>query len=178
MQQDPPENLDAAGLRIAIAVSEYHREITRSMRDAASETFILAGGRPHDLHAVAAPGAFELTVICRALANLQLRTGRAAFDAIVALGCVLTGETTHDQYLAHAVSQGLTAVSIDTGVPIAFGVLTCQTLEQARARSVDAQQTGKCNKGAEAMQAAIATAVTLRSIAGIDRNWRSRGGIA
>jgi 6,7-dimethyl-8-ribityllumazine synthase len=151
-------NVDAAGLRIGVAVSRYHSEMTDSMRDAAIEMYVRAGGRPDDLMIVPTAGAFELPAICRAMAALQTRTGRPALDGAVAIGCIISGQTTHDQYLAQAVTHGLSTITAVTGFPIAFGVLTCQTIEQARARSILAGQPGsshRVNKGAEAMAAAI-----------------------
>ena len=82
------------------------------------------------------------------------------FDAVIALGCVITGETTHDQYINSAVSAALASMTVSTGVPIAFGVLTCQTMEQALARAGGA----KGNKGAEAMTAAVAAACTCERL--------------
>lgn len=156
-------NLDARGLRIAIVTSRYHGEITESMRQAAVEAFTRSGGLAGSLHQFTAPGSFELTAICSALAQQAQHNGRPVFDAIVALGCVITGETTHDQHIANSVTQGLTAITVQTGVPIAFGVLTCGTIEQARARSTQSPSSRQ-NKGAEAMMAAIETAVTIRAI--------------
>jgi len=155
---------DAKGLRIAIAVSGYHAEITDSMREAAIEAFTKAGGDAATLIIVPAAGAFELTAICQALARLPARAGHPAIDAIVAIGCVIAGETNHDQYLAQSVTQGLTTLTLQTGVPIAFGILTCQNLEQARARSIAAPAAGCSNKGTEAMQAAIQTVNSIRMI--------------
>jgi 6,7-dimethyl-8-ribityllumazine synthase len=157
-------------LRIGVAVSRYHGEITDSMRDAAVETFTSCQGNPNNLHIVPAAGAFELPAVCRCLTMLQTRTGGPVLDAVVALGCVITGETTHDQYISHAVSQGLTAITVQTGVPIAFGVLTCQTFDQARARTVLAKGD-RANKGAEAMLAAIETANTIKMVE-TSRGWR------
>jgi 6,7-dimethyl-8-ribityllumazine synthase len=104
---------------------------------------------------VEAPGAFELTAVCRALA------ARGDLDAVAAIGCIISGETTHDRYLASAVAQGLTMITVQTGVPIAFGVLTCQSPEQATARA-----TGTRSKGAEAMSAAIEACRAVRAAAG------------
>lgn len=164
MHDSMKQNADASGLRIAIAVSQYHREITQSMCDAASQTFRGAGGRDEHLTIVEAAGTYELTALCRALAMAESRLGRPTYDAIVALGCVIAGQTTHDQHIARSVTHGLTAITVETGVPIGFGVLTCQTLEQARERSVGAGARNSSNKGAEAMLAAIATATTIKRI--------------
>ncbi len=124
------------------------------MAQGACEAFKDAGGEVDSLIHVAAPGAFEVVVICAALA------ARADVDAVVAIGCVLTGETSHDRFLCDAVAHGLTDVSIRTEKPVAFGVLTCLTLEQARARAGGS----KGNKGAEAMRAAIAATRTVQAI--------------
>ncbi|MHC4588131.1 MAG: 6,7-dimethyl-8-ribityllumazine synthase, partial [Planctomycetota bacterium] len=107
-----------------------------------------AGGARGDLRIVSAPGAFELVTACAALA------ARNDIDAVVAIGCVVSGETTHDQYIASAVAHGLTSVTVQTGIPVAFGVLTCQNMAQAEARAGGE----KGNKGAEAMAAAIESA--------------------
>ncbi len=150
-----PENIaNANGLRIGLAVSRYHAPITEAMRESAIERFIEAGGSRENLNLVSAPGAFELTAIARAFAV------RDDIDAVVALGCVISGETTHDQHIASAVAHGLTMITAQTGVPVSFGVLTCQTLEQAQARSGGA--TG--NKGAEAMTGAIEAACAIRLV--------------
>lgn len=155
MHQGPQLRADAGGLRIGVAVSRYHGEVTGAMRRAAEEAFSAAGGSAQNLLVIEAPGAFELTAVCRALADNGL-------DAVVALGCVIAGETRHDRHLADAVAQGLTAITVRTGVPVAFGVLTCENLEQAKARSGG----DKGNKGAEAMQAAIAAARAVQAIRG------------
>ncbi len=113
------------------------------------------GGEQDDLEVAEVPGAFELIAAASAFAK------RGDIDAVVALGCIITGETTHDQYIAHAVASGIAQSIVETGVPIAFGVLTCQTLEQA------AERAGGCkgNKGEEAMLAAIESARALEAIA-------------
>jgi len=153
MHAPPTTTLNAKGLRIAIAVSRYHHEITDSMLTAAKKAFADSGGDEDQLTVIPAPGSFELTAICRKLSTRN-------FDAILALGCLITGQTSHDQHIAQSVTQGLTAITVQTGMPIAFGVLTCQNLDLARARSIEAAPD--MNKGAEAMRAAIETASTIR----------------
>ena len=155
MYRDITSNPDATDLVIGVVVSRYHAEITDHLRDGAIEFFHAHGGTEENLIVVGVPGAFELTAACAALA------GRGDVGAIVALGCVITGETTHDQYINHAVSQGLASIAVQTGVPVAFGVLTCSNFEQARARAGG----DKGNKGAEAMAAALETARTIDAIA-------------
>lgn len=139
---------------MAIVVSRYHSEVTSALRDAAVKMFKAAGGAEDDLLVVETSGSFELTAVCAELADI----GR--HDGIVALGCIISGETTHDQYIAQAVASGLTSIAAQSGLPIAFGVLTCQTIDQARARAGG----DKGNKGAEAMIAAIETAQTIRAL--------------
>ena len=162
MHDQSSSPLDASALRIGIALSQYHGEITDSMCKAAVDVFEKSGGNPHNVHVLPAPGAFELTAICRAMAALVDRNGRPAFDALIALGCVIAGETNHDQFIAQSVVHGLTTITVQTGIPIAFGVLTCQTIEQARARSSSIKI--RMNKGAEAMTAAIQSAATIKMI--------------
>lgn len=147
-------NSSAAGLRIGLVVSRYHIDITSAMRRAAIDAFTEAGGRDGDLVGVEAPGAFELPVMVATLAR------RDDIDAVVAVGCVITGETTHDQHIAQAVAGGLTAVSVETSTPVTFGVLTCRNLDQARERAGGA----KGNKGADAMRAAIEAVCVLREL--------------
>ncbi len=139
---------------MALVVSRYHREITDALRSAALGEFDRAEGNRNQLLIVPAPGAFELTSICRAAAMHQ------SLDAIVALGCVITGETPHDQYICQSLVQGFTLITVQSGTPIAFGVLTCRTFDQARARAGGSAG----NKGAEAMIAAIEAANAVRLV--------------
>jgi 6,7-dimethyl-8-ribityllumazine synthase len=145
---------DATGLRVGLAVSRYHDRITDALCKAAVDRFRHAGGADEDLHVVKTPGAFELTAVCRAFA------AGGNIDAVVALGCVISGETDHDRYIASAVATGLTMITVETGVPVAFGLLTCATLDQAEARAGGDHG----NKGDEAMLAAIETARVIRSL--------------
>ena len=144
----------AVGLRIAVAVSRYHARITDALCAAAVDCFRSSDGEEDLLEVVPTAGAFDLTAVCVALAN------RGDLDAVVALGCVISGETPHDQYIASAVASGLTMITVRTGVPVSFGVLTCSSLEQALARAGGDHG----NKGTEAMAAAIATAQTIRAL--------------
>lgn len=114
----------------------------------ATTEFMRLGGAPDDLVIVRVPGAFELTVA--ALAMARASSGRPV-DAVVALGCLIRGETAHDRVIADAVAQGLIRVSLETGVPTLFGVLTVETFEQAEARAGGVAG----NKGAEAMASAV-----------------------
>lgn len=149
-----PSNVDATGLRIGLAVSRYHSEITDRLRDAAVEFFLAHGGSEDRLLVVPVPGSFELIAACRAFVDGD------SFDAAVALGCVIAGETTHDTYINQALAHGLSALIAQRGMPISFGVLTCATIDQARARAGGAVG----NKGEEAMAAAIEMARTRAAI--------------
>jgi len=144
----------ARGLRVGIATSRYHDAVTARLRDGARAAFVAAGGSDDDLVLVDAPGAYELVAIARALVS------RSDLDAVVCLGCVLTGETRHDAYICEAVANGLAAISADTGKPVAFGVLTCQSPEQAEARAGGS----KGNKGEEAMKAAVIAAQAIARV--------------
>ncbi len=143
-----------AGYRIAIIVSRFNAHITDSLRDAARVALGEAGVAPSDVEEFEVPGAFELPQAARCAAE----TGR--FDAIVCLGCVIRGETAHFEYVASASAQGVMAAAGDTGVPMAFGVLTTDTEEQARARA--GSDAG--NKGREAAAAALETAALFRRL--------------
>ena len=154
MQSKTQPLYSAKNLRIALVVSAYHKSITERLAVEAKNTFIAAGGAKDDCTLVRAQGAWELPVLAKKLANEH------GFDAIIALGCIITGETTHDRIIGDAIAQGLMTVALDWGHPVSMGVLTCQSLKQAEERS-----DGSCgNKGAEAMRAAIGTAVTLKEL--------------
>lgn len=144
---------DASGLRVGVVVSRYHDEIVSALADGAVRTFLDAGGAPDRLVRVDAPGAFELPVVAAALARSN------AFDAVVCLGLVLTGETSHDRHIADSVAHALQTLAIETGKPVGFGLLTCQTYGQAQARAGG----DKGNKGEEAMRATILAVAAVRA---------------
>src|SRR5687768_17265916 len=156
-QESPPAPLgDASAFRFAVIVSRFNETITGSLRDAAVAALKEAGAAADHVQVFAVPGAFEIPQAARAAAE----TGR--FDAIVCLGCIIRGETPHFDYIASAVAHGITDAAGDTGVPMAFGVLTTDTPEQAAARS----GPGPDNKGREAAAAAIEMAALHRALAG------------
>jgi 6,7-dimethyl-8-ribityllumazine synthase len=145
---------DATAFRFAVVVSRFNEAITESLRDAATAALKEAGASA--IHVLSVPGAFEIPHAARAAAD----SGR--FDAVVCLGCVIRGETPHFEYIASAVAHGIMAAGADTGIPMAFGVLTTDTMDQALARS----GPGPDNKGREAAAAAIEMAVLCRSLSG------------
>ena len=153
MRDIPRMNIDATGLRIGLVTSAYHEEITARMREGAITAFVEAGGKENDLYEVAAPGAFELVVLADALARKDL-------DGVVVLGCVIKGDTMHDQYICNSTSQMLAHISFEHEIPVGFGLLTLFSKEQG----MDRAGGEKGNKGEETMNAVIATALGLQAI--------------
>lgn len=144
----------AAGYRFALIVSRFNPAITDALGAGARAALGEAGAAPGDIEDFAVPGAFELPQAARCAAE----TGR--FDAVITLGCVIRGETPHFEYISSAVAQGIMDAAGETGVPMAFGVLTTDTGAQAAARAGD----GRDNKGWEAAAAAIEMAVLFRRL--------------
>lgn len=147
---------DASGKRVAIVASRFNEKVVSGLLKGAQTTLEACGVAHHHMPVYWAPGAFELPIIAQRLAV----TGTA--DAVVCLGAVIKGDTAHFEYISAEVASGLTRVSLDTGVPCAFGVLTCYTQEQAVARSSDDAH----NKGIEAARAVVETLLVLDQIAG------------
>jgi 6,7-dimethyl-8-ribityllumazine synthase len=135
----------AAGFRFALVVSRYHDSITDRLQAGALAALAAAGVPADEVAIVRVPGAFEIPMAARHAAE----TGR--FNAIVCLGCVIRGATPHFDYIASAVAHGLMDAAGATGIPMAFGVLTTNSVEEAVERAVD----GPANKGWEAATAAV-----------------------
>src|SRR6187401_865423 len=135
----------APRLRMAIVISKYHDFITNRLQSGALAALAAAGVSDDAVAIVKVPGAFELPTAARHAAS----SGR--LDAVICLGCLIRGETPHFEYIASAVAHGLTAAAAATGVPMAFGVLTTNTVEEALARAGE----GPENKGREAAAAAV-----------------------
>jgi len=148
-----PGRLDGHGLRIAVVATRWHPAITDALVAGAHRA--LDDCRVEDTAVLRVPGAFELAVAAKALAHQR-------YDAVVALGVVIRGGTPHFDYVCRAATDGLTRVAVDTGVPVGFGVLTCDTEEQARDRCglPDSSE----DKGREAALAAVETALLLRKV--------------
>ena len=148
--------LDAAGLTLAIAAARWHTEITDSLLERARAAARACGiGDPL---VVRVPGAMELPVVAAELA--------ARYDAVACLGAVIRGGTPHFEYVCDAVTYGLTRAALDAGTPVGNGVLTCDTLEQARDRC--GREGSREDKGWEAVVAALETALVLRSLRWLD----------
>jgi 6,7-dimethyl-8-ribityllumazine synthase len=144
--------VDAAGLTLAIAATRWHAEITDTLVERATTAAKACGVT--DPLVVRVAGAVELPVVAQELAR--------RYDAVVCLGAVIRGGTPHFEYVCDSVTAGLTRIALDEGTPVGNGVLTCNTIEQARERSglPDSSE----DKGWEAVVAALDTAVLLRSL--------------
>jgi 6,7-dimethyl-8-ribityllumazine synthase len=139
----------------AIVVSRFNDLVTRRLLDGAVDTLRRHGVNEENITVVWVPGAFEIPLVARKLAD----AGRYA--SVCCLGAVIQGETTHHDYINHQVAAGITQTSLNTGVPILFGVLTCESMQQALDRA-----GGKAgNKGSEAALAAIEMVSTLKKLA-------------
>lgn len=147
------EPLDGSGLRVAVVAAEWHPEAMEGLLAGAQRALADCKVESHSI--VRAPGSFELPVVAQGQA-------RQGFDAVVALGVVVRGGTPHFEYVCQAVTEGLTRVALDAGIPVGFGVLTCDTDEQALARAGLDGSTE--DKGYDATHAAVSTALTLKSM--------------
>jgi len=148
--------LNAAGLRIGVAASQFNNFITDRLLAGALDALQQAGATEEQIQIVRVPGSFELPIIAKKLAA----SGR--FDSIICIGCVLRGETSHYDVVVSETARGIQLAQLDTGVPLIFCVLTCDTLEQA----IDRAGLKSGNKGYEAGLAAIEMAQLVRKIAG------------
>jgi len=145
-------DLSAEGMRFAIVVSRWNAVITDRLLEGALDALLRSGARRDDIHVARVPGAWEIPAAARTLANVSKAdpSGRRV-DAIITLGCLLRGETAHYEAIYNEVARGIGQSQQETGIPHSFGVLTCETLEQALNRA--GIKAG--NKGFEAAAAAI-----------------------
>jgi len=148
----PSLTVDGGGLRVAVIAASWHDTIMAGLIAGARRGLTDAGVSGYDV--VRVPGTFELAVAASRLAPL--------YDAVVALGVVIRGATPHFEYVCSAATVGLTEVSVRTGVPVGFGVLTCDDEQQALERA--GLRDSSEDKGHEAATAAVSTAVTLRGV--------------
>lgn len=148
--------LDATGLRVAIVVSRFNEFITSKLLAGARDVLLRHGAAADNLTYVWVPGSWELPTASKAL----VESGK--YDAIICLGCVIRGETTHHIYVGGEAAKGIANVSLQTGIPIGFGVITTETLEQA----IDRAGAKAGNKGADAALSAIEMVNLLREIRG------------
>lgn len=146
--------LDATGQKIGIIVSRFNSFISERLLEGAIDALVRHGADDQDIHVARVPGAFEIPLAAKKMAA----TG--TYDAIIALGAVIRGSTPHFDYVCAEVSKGVAAVSMESGIPVAFGVLTTDSIEQA----VERAGTKAGNKGFEAAVTAIETVNLLRSM--------------
>src|SRR6185503_2186658 len=156
MKTTPRQTPDARGLRIAVLHAAFNEEVVAGLVRGAREALKEMGAAEKDVELIQVPGAFELPLAARAAAHF----GR--FDAVVALGAVIRGETDHYEHVAREVSAGLAAVARESMVPVGFGVLTVEREAQAAARA----RPGRENKGAEAARAAVSMVHVMREMRG------------
>ena len=148
-------SLDASGLRVAVVVARFNQLVCARLLEGCTAELARRGARAQDVHVAWVPGAFEIPLAARTLAA----SGR--YDAVVALGVVIRGGTPHFEYVCRGVTDGVQAAMRDTRVPIAFGVLTVDDVEQAWERAGGAEG----NKGAEAAAVAVEMARLLPALA-------------
>jgi 6,7-dimethyl-8-ribityllumazine synthase len=148
--------LSASGKRFGIVVSRFNAFITERLLQSALDGLVRSGAQEKDVQLVRVPGAFEIPSAARTLAESK------KYDAIICLGCLLRGDTAHYDVIVNEVARGIGQSAQETGVPHAFGVLTCETLEQA----IDRAGLKMGNKGFEAALAAVEMANLKRAIVG------------
>ena len=151
----PTLTVDGTGLRVVVIAASWHTVVMDGLLAGAQRA--LAAAHVEDVTIVRVPGTFELPVVAAELAARD-------YDAVVALGVVIRGGTPHFEYVCQGATLGLTDVGIRTGVPVGFGVLTCDNEQQALDRA--GLEGSHEDKGAEAAEAAVATVVALRAIRG------------
>ncbi|MBK9251860.1 MAG: 6,7-dimethyl-8-ribityllumazine synthase [Proteobacteria bacterium] len=144
----------AHGRRVALVAARFNADIVDAMVVGAQAAWLRQGGDPDSLLLVRVPGAFELPLAARKLAA----SGR--FDAVIALGCVIRGDTAHFDFVAGEAARGIADAARDTLVPVIFGVLTTENVEQA----VERASPARMDKGGEAMEAALEMALVLTAI--------------
>lgn len=164
MVQELHGHREGNGLRICVLASRWNLFVTENLVEGALRKLREAGLSEDDITVAWVPGAFELPVAARWAAE------SGQFDAIVCLGAVIRGETSHFDYVAGGAAHGIARVALDTGVPVAFGVLTCDTAEQALARAGGSAG----HKGEEAAATAVEMANLRRSLAPVSLTTRAR----
>ena len=151
-------SLDGQGLRVGVLVSQFNETVTSRLLDGARDALARHGVREDKITIARVPGSLELPQLAKRMAE------SGAFDALVALGCVIRGETAHFEYVSAEAAHGIAQVARETSLPIAFGVLTTNTADQAMARSGGALG----NRGADAVQSVIKMVNVYRQLAQLD----------
>ncbi|MBI4734108.1 MAG: 6,7-dimethyl-8-ribityllumazine synthase [Rubrobacteridae bacterium] len=147
-------NLIAKGLKFAIVISRFNEFIGTKLLDGAMDSLVRHGVDKEDIHVAWTPGAFEVPLIAKKLAD----SGR--YDAVICLGAVIRGSTPHFDYVAGEVAKGIAKVSLDSGIPVIFGILTTDDIEQA----IERAGTKSGNKGWQAAVSAIEMANLVKTI--------------
>jgi 6,7-dimethyl-8-ribityllumazine synthase len=147
-------SLSAKGLKVTLIVSRFNDFISERLEGGALDTLLRSGAQDKDITIVRVPGSFEMPTVASAIAK------KKKSDAIICLGAVIRGSTPHFDYVAGEAAKGIARVSLDTGVPIAFGLITADNLEQA----IERAGTKSGNKGRDAALTAIESAHLLKSI--------------
>ena len=154
MPKEIKGDMNGQGLHVGVVVARFNEIITRKLLDSAVETLERHGVRDEDISVSWVPGSFELSVVAKAM----VKTGR--YDAVICLGAVIRGETSHYDMVAGQSAGGINSVALETGVPVIFGVLTTENMEQALNRA-----GGKAgNMGANTAVAAVETARLIEAI--------------
>lgn len=146
--------LQAKGLKFGIIVSRFNDFITSRLLDGALDALIRHGADEKDIEIIKVPGSFEIPMVAKRMAN------KGAYNAIICLGTVIRGATPHFEYVAAEVSKGIATASMETGIPISFGIITSDTIEQAIERA--GSKSG--NKGWDAAMTAIEMAQVIKKI--------------
>ncbi|NVN90749.1 MAG: 6,7-dimethyl-8-ribityllumazine synthase [Desulfuromonadales bacterium] len=146
--------LDAKGQKIGIIVSRFNSFISERLLEGAVDALVRHGADEQDIHVARVPGAFEIPLAAKKMAS------SGAYDGIIALGAVIRGSTPHFDYVSSEVTKGVAAVSLESGIPVAFGVLTTDSIEQA----VERAGTKAGNKGFEAAVTVIETVNLLKAL--------------
>ena len=147
-------NLSAAGLKFGIVVSRWNSFITERMLAGAEDTLKRHGAADADIEVARVPGTWEIPVVAKKMAN------SGGYNAVVCIGCLIRGETPHFDYLAGEVTRGIGQIARDSGIPVTYGVITVENLEQA----IDRAGAKSGNKGAEAAMAAIEMANLIKQL--------------
>ncbi len=147
-------DLQAKGLKFCIVISRFNEFITGKLLDGAKDALVRHGVKEEDIDIVKVPGSFEIPLIAKKMA------AKETYNAVICLGTVIRGATPHFDYISAEVSKGIATVSMETGVPVAFGVLTCDNIEQA----VERAGTKSGNKGWDAALTAIEMARLLKNL--------------
>ena len=146
--------LQAKGLKFGIVISRFNEFITSKLLDGAKDALVRHGAKEDDIDVAKVPGSFEIPMIAKKMAV------KGVYNAIICLGTVIRGATPHFEYISAEVSKGIASASMETGVPIAFGIITCDTIEQA----VERAGTKSGNKGWDAAMTAIEMAQLLKKV--------------